>query len=130
MSEIFLVVTGRRAEDYNGRDYTEFVFDEDDNVGYFTSREAAQAWVDKQQSEGNAAYQRALKTHPATLAAYTAKRKAHDAKEAEIEQRAKAAQVPYQRKWFYGNQPTKPQLANYVNTEYEIWEVNSHEGDN
>lgn len=127
MAEIFLVVPGEIREDYNGRDYTEFIFDEYDSTGYFTSREAAQAWVDEQQSEGNAAYQAALKTYPATLAAWKSKRAAHDTQEDQVSARAKAANVPYTRKHFYGNQPTQPKLANYVKTEYEIWEVSSHE---
>lgn len=127
MSEIFLVVPGQIQEDYNGRDYTEFIFGEDDGIGYFTSRESAQAWIEEQNSKGNAAYQRALKTYPATLAAWTVKRDAHNASEQEIEVRAKAANVPYQRKHFYGNQPVEPRLGNYINTEYEIWEISPHD---
>lgn len=121
--EIYLVVPGKR--DYENR-YTDFVFDEFDNPGYFTSHEAAKAWVDEQQSVGNAAYQAALKTYPARLEAFKAKQKANRIKEDEIVERAKAANVPYTRKHIYAEEPRKPMLGEYVKTEYEIWEVSPH----
>jgi hypothetical protein len=125
-TEIFLVVEGQRGEDYSGRRCTDFIFDEYDNIGYFTSRESAQAWVDEQQSEGNAAYQEALKTYPSRLKAFQTRQRNHRAKEDEITARAKAANVPYTRKHFYGSAPHEPTLGEYVKTEYEIWEVRPH----
>lgn len=120
---IFLILEERyTGEDHSGRDTYEMAYDPECDPGYFTTREAAQAWIDRRTEDAEARYQTALRKWQADLREWEAKkaqivaeneRYAAFARENNLH-RPPTTQVPLR--------PAEPNRRNYGEV-YEIHEI-------
>lgn len=118
-TEVFLIMTERYVyEDNSGRDTYEFTFDHETDPGFFTTKEAAQGWIDKRTAEAQsqfdaktAEYETSKSLHEET------KRVATEAWEAyKVATEAAGAQAGPQP---YIEPPRAPRKSDFF-TEYQI----------
>lgn len=78
-NEIFVIMTERyQHEDHSGRDVYEFMYDPEEDAGFFTTKEAAKEWIEARHAEAQDRFDKAM-------AAYTPKQRQYEIDKAEAD---------------------------------------------